>query len=54
MRSPPHTPRAPSCRRIGEFIFSVTSADETAAKVEPLGGKLIAPPFDVMEWAGWR
>jgi uncharacterized protein len=31
------------------IFFSVSSADETAAKVEPLGGKLIAPPFDVME-----
>ena len=29
--------------------FSVTSADRAAAKVEPLGGKLIAPPFDVMD-----
>ena len=29
--------------------FSVTSADEAAAKVEPLGGKLVAAPFDVME-----
>jgi predicted enzyme related to lactoylglutathione lyase len=31
------------------IYFSVTSADETAAKVEPLGGKLMAPPFDVMD-----
>ena len=29
--------------------FLVTSADETAAKVAPLGGTLIAPPFDVMD-----
>jgi predicted enzyme related to lactoylglutathione lyase len=29
--------------------FSVASADQAAAKVEPLGGKLIAPPFDVMD-----
>jgi len=29
--------------------ISVKSADEVAAKVEGLGGKLMAPPFDVME-----
>src|SRR5208337_2545441 len=29
--------------------FSVTNADQTAAKVGRLGGKLIAPPFDVMD-----
>ena len=29
---------------------SVASADETAAKVEPAGGKLNAAPFDVMEF----
>lgn len=29
--------------------ITVKSADETAAKVEGLGGKLISPPFDVME-----
>lgn len=27
--------------------FSVASADETAAKVEALGGKVLMPPFDV-------
>jgi len=31
------------------IYFSVTSADEAAAKVVPLGGKVIAPPFDVMD-----
>ena len=30
-------------------FFSVTSADESAAKAASLGGKVIAPPFDVME-----
>ena len=29
--------------------FSVTSADETAAKVAPAGGKIIAGPFDAMD-----
>jgi len=29
--------------------FSVASVDEVAAKVEPLGGKVVAGPFDVME-----
>jgi len=29
--------------------FSVANADQSAARVEPLGGKTVAPPFDVME-----
>jgi hypothetical protein len=29
--------------------FSVTNVDESAAKVAPLGGKIVAGPFDVME-----
>jgi predicted enzyme related to lactoylglutathione lyase len=33
-----------------EIYISVESADETAAKVESFGGKLIAPPFDVMTY----
>jgi predicted enzyme related to lactoylglutathione lyase len=39
----------PDLRPHWGVYFSVTSADETAAKVEPLGGKLIEPPFDVMD-----
>src|ERR1035437_10648199 len=29
--------------------FAVAAADETAAQVEPCGGKLIAGPFDAMD-----
>src|SRR5260370_6571209 len=29
--------------------FSVANVDESAAKIEPLGGKIIAGPFDVMD-----
>ena len=31
------------------IYVAVQSADETAKRVEPLGGKVIAPPFDVFE-----
>ena len=31
--------------------FSVVSADESAAKIAPAGGKVIAPPFDVHDVA---
>jgi predicted enzyme related to lactoylglutathione lyase len=30
-------------------FFTVKDVDATAAKVEPAGGKLLAPPFDVMD-----
>ena len=39
----------PGMRPNWGVYFSVANADEAAAKVEALGGKLIAPPFDVME-----
>jgi predicted enzyme related to lactoylglutathione lyase len=29
--------------------FSVANVDESAAKIEPLGGKILAAPFDVMD-----
>ena len=32
------------------LYVSVANADETAAKVAPAGGKVVAPPFDVMEF----
>jgi predicted enzyme related to lactoylglutathione lyase len=32
------------------LYVTVANADETAAKIAPAGGKIIAPPFDVMEY----
>ena len=32
------------------LYISVVSADDAAAKVAPAGGKVVAPPFDVMEY----
>jgi len=32
------------------LYVSVKNADDTAAKIAPAGGKVVAPPFDVMEF----
>jgi predicted enzyme related to lactoylglutathione lyase len=42
-------PGAPATSPHWLSYVSVASADETAARVEALGGQLLAPPFDVMD-----